>query len=448
MTIAAPSDLTTTSIAPFLGALRRRWLVLALVEAALWGLCSGLMVLLALTFSTPSSLPEAALVSFAVAALVGLGLGTLFWLRRPDDAGIAVLADRRFALQQKLSSVLEISRYGPADGPVARALMSGTTGAITGRDPRGLAPLLAPRRLWLVCAIVLLSLLLTSQLLLPADPGTQTARLDAAEISGIAQVLREDAALRADGELSSIADALDDVVARAPEMTSAAFEQQVYALFERVEPRFGRNPAHARTGFEGDVPGGSAQPQAMGAPDGLNTAAGAPGGGTASDPVVVEDVPADAIRTTSLPGMGSEGVSLGLTPPDNAQSGGALESEGQGHEAQTDMPQSRGEAEGAGSGQSNMAGSGALGSEPAPAGAPSVAAGFEETRELTAAETSEGSSTRVALEIDETDTVVVDAGALRHWPLAEISPVERAHVPSGAMRAVERYFIRNLETQP
>jgi hypothetical protein len=195
MTTAAHPDLTATGIAQFLGALRSRWLRVRAFECALWGICAGALAALVLRLATDLT-PSALWATAILAALAGLAIAAILTaLRLPGQHEIAQLADRRLALQEKLSSTLELYRFNTARGLVASALLATTDAAIAQIDPRRFEAYFSARRIALSVAALLLVAAASAAFVWAPAPSSRTAgALTASEISEIAQALAEDAA--------------------------------------------------------------------------------------------------------------------------------------------------------------------------------------------------------------------------------------------------------------
>lgn len=434
-------DLASRGIEQFLDALRVRWVRVKALECGLWAFVASALVALILALVT--DLPPFELLVSGVAAGILVLLVASAWLRAclPDDNAIARMADRRLELAEKLSSTLELYRFGPVHGLVATALLAATGKAIAGLDPRRFEAWFSVRRIGLSLGAVIMLAALSVVLLWPSSaPGDLTV----SEISRIAQIFAEDAEVRGDDQLATIAEELEDLAARVDRTKPESLASDLEALFARTSSRFGSNPAHNWPPFEGASSGLADRIEAFRENrDGSGPLAGSQPAGNASETPAGGDVPADDIRASSLPTMGEESISLGLAPPEGQTDGSALEGDDPGHDAQMADNQMHGQAEGAGSGLSNFAGEGeAEGEIPTE---PAVTAGFEEVRELSAARPVEGTTTRIGMETDERATVVEDSGMARTWPRLESVPTERTPIPDLAASAVERYFARNRD---
>ncbi len=446
MTTAAHPDLTATGIAQFLGALRSRWLRVRAFECVLWGVCSGALAALVLQLAT--DFPPSALWATAIlAALAGLAIAAILTaLRLPGQHEIAQLADRRLALQEKLSSTLELYRFDTARGLVASALLATTDAAIAQIDPRRFEAYFSARRIALSVAALLLVAAASAAFLWAPAPSSRTAgTLTASEISEIAQALAEDAALRQDEEMTAIAEELEDLAAQAEEAPPQELARDLEDLFTRAGSRFGQNPAHNWPPFQGENSGLAARIEEFRENLAMNGPASNPSAG-ASETATGADIPTDDIRASSLPPM-DESMSLGLAPPEGQTEGGGLEDDGTSHDLEMPPTQMSGEAEGAGTGLSNFAGAGELPEELAPMTDAGPPAGFGEVRELSSAQPEDGATTRIGMETDERATAVEDGVTSRAWPHLDSVPVDRVPVPSAAAGAVERYFARNKDQE-
>ena len=160
--------------------------------------------------------------AFAAAVLLTL-------LLAPDLAVLARAAERRFALQERLSTALEVAATLRADtrfDPIRAALLADAEHHAGAIDPRRLVRLTLPRAAWAVPVLLVAAVLLQ---IVPPDafgravPAATTARdaLEdgalsrqqaadtAANLRRIAEMLDQDAAQRSDPYLRTIARTLE-----------------------------------------------------------------------------------------------------------------------------------------------------------------------------------------------------------------------------------------------
>ena len=194
----------------------------------LFSLYSGAAVSgpLALPFAQPLSLLWLCLTVFAG----GLALaGVLTFLLIPDVTTLARAAERRFGLQERLSTALEVeadTQPHAARDPVRAALLADAERHAAAIDPRQIVRVQLPRSGWaipvLVVATVLLQLVPPDAVGLAALRGSSSvAARDDADLSGqqaadvaanlrrIAELLGKDADDRSDQYLRSIARTLE-----------------------------------------------------------------------------------------------------------------------------------------------------------------------------------------------------------------------------------------------
>jgi len=203
--------------------------------AALVVLC-GLEVLgiyrdVAVTVASLAELPEYFVSDLALSGAVcmcTLALATIVvFLCTPDIATFARTADRALALQERLSTALEVDarRQPPAFGPVQAALLADAERQAAAIDPHQIVRLDLPRVVWalpiLIAAAVLLRLVSPDAFGLSVSRGPAAAERDAAGFTSqraaeaaanlrrIAELLDKDAAERSDPYLRSIARAVE-----------------------------------------------------------------------------------------------------------------------------------------------------------------------------------------------------------------------------------------------
>jgi hypothetical protein len=252
------------------------------LRGAVWSLLLGLVVLCALEimavlvegWAAARWLPALAehpslnqLALSAIAFACGLAVAALLtFLLAPDLAALARAADRRFALQERLSTALEVSAKLQSDSaldPVRAALLADAERRAGAIDPHRLVRLTLPRAAWAVPALIVAAILL--QVVPPAafgraapdataardapDDGTlsrQQAADAAANLRRIAEVIEQDAAQRSDPYLRTIARTLDRLSAEVARATIdrralageldrlLAHAQQAYAQSDRA----------------------------------------------------------------------------------------------------------------------------------------------------------------------------------------------------------------------
>src|SRR5215831_2532076 len=177
-----------------------------------------------------SAHPLSHLAFSAVAFACVFALATLLaFVRTPDAAVLARKADRALALQERLSTALEVDKSLPPDaalGPVPSALLADAERHAATIDPRQIVRLDLPRAIWavpmLIVAAVLLQLLPPDALSLAVSRGpvlgvdrdgpgftNQQGAEAAANLRRIAELLDKDAEERSDPYLRTIARTLD-----------------------------------------------------------------------------------------------------------------------------------------------------------------------------------------------------------------------------------------------
>jgi hypothetical protein len=180
------------------------------------------------SLAPPSEHPLSYLASSAAAFACAFALATLLaFLRTPDAAVLARKADRVLALQERLSTALEVDRSLPLDtalGPVPSALLADAERHAAMIDPRQIVGLHLPRAIWaipgLIAAAVLIQLVPPDALAVSRESiggaerdqagftGQQGAEA-AANLRRIAELLDKDAQERSDPYLRTIARTLE-----------------------------------------------------------------------------------------------------------------------------------------------------------------------------------------------------------------------------------------------
>ena len=264
---------------------RARWQLGSVLRGAVWSLLCGLVVLCALEAMTAFDgwaqarwlpavsghplLDHLALSVIAFACVLGLAIPLTF-LVAPDLAGLARVADRTFALQERLSTALEVSanlRSDSAPDPVRAALLADAERRAGAIDPRALVRLTLPRAAWAVPVLVAAAILLHAvppEAFRRAVPGASAAR-DGSDDSGlsrqqaadtaanlrrVAEILDQDAAQRSDPYLRTIARTLERL---STEVARAALDRR------QLASELDRLLAHAQQAYaQGERPAGQA----------------------------------------------------------------------------------------------------------------------------------------------------------------------------------------------
>jgi hypothetical protein len=182
----------------------------------------------AASLGTPSGQPIS-YVAWSVTVFAGAFAAATFlaFLLTPDIATLARKVDRALALQERISTALEIdasSRSQAALGPVAAALLIDAERHAAAIDPRQIIRFELPRAIWvlpgLIAATVLLRLVSPDALAVSRPPVADTQRDGAglsdqgaadaaANLRRIAELLGRDAEERSDPYLRSIARTLE-----------------------------------------------------------------------------------------------------------------------------------------------------------------------------------------------------------------------------------------------
>jgi hypothetical protein len=231
-----------------LEAVRMRTLMRSLLRGAVFSLVAALALLCGLEiaglcFDMAASAGSLALLSehplfylafgaavfacaFALATLVAL-------LRMPDAAVLARKADRALALQERISTALEVDRSLPPDvalSPVPSALLADVEQRAVTIDPRQVVGLDLPRAIWavpgLIAALVLIHLVPPDALAVSRGSSVSAERDEAsfasqqgadaaANLRRIAELVGKDAQQRSDPYLRTIARTLERLSAEA-----------------------------------------------------------------------------------------------------------------------------------------------------------------------------------------------------------------------------------------
>src|SRR6266436_10075233 len=174
-------------------------------------------------------------LAFSAAAFAGaFALATfLAFFRTPDAAVLARKADHALALQERLSTALEVDKSLPPDaalGPVPSALLADAEQHAAMIDPRQIVRLDLPRAIWAVPGLIVAALLIQlvpPDVLAVARGSIAGARLDQAGFTGqqraeaaanlrrIAELLDKDAQERSDPYLRTIGQTLQGLSADA-----------------------------------------------------------------------------------------------------------------------------------------------------------------------------------------------------------------------------------------
>ncbi|HMA74009.1 MAG TPA: hypothetical protein VKP67_21375 [Xanthobacteraceae bacterium] len=225
-----------------LKAARARSRVKWMLQGAAFSLVAALVVLCGLevlgiyrdaaaTVTSLAELPEYFVSDLALSGAVfmcTLALASIVvFLCTPDIATFARTADRALALQERLSTALEVDArlQPPALGPVQAALLADAERHAASIDPRQIVRLDLPRVAWalpiLMAAAVLLRLVSPDAFGLSVSRGptaaerdavgftSQQAAVAAANLRRIAELLDKDAAQRSDPYLRTIARAVE-----------------------------------------------------------------------------------------------------------------------------------------------------------------------------------------------------------------------------------------------
>ena len=434
-------DLVPLGIAPLLRTLRARWIGVMILEAGLWALVIALSLLIALNLSTRLT-PLVAMLWAAGGGVTALIIFVLLLLRRiPDGFAMARLADRALALDEKISSIIEIYRHSMERTAVAQSLRATTAQALGALGPNaGCERYFSPRRAGLVgIAAVLFAFLIAGHLTTDLPRLILSPSLGADDITELADLLAEQALEREDEVLAAIVEDLERADA---ESQSERFAADLRQTLQRAGSRFGSNRAHDFLPFQGASAGLAERVQEFMQGDVSSpTPLVAAGGGVDMAP---EDLASDDINAMPLDGGGDDGASLGLSPAEDQGGDGLIEDEESGRDLEMPAPQMKGQAQGSGMGQTNMAGTGEGDEAAIPLDA-LPPPGFAETEEISATQREGGETTRVGMNVDEIMTKSGPVETGREWPFVEPVVVERSLVPPESEGAVQAYFERNLE---
>ncbi len=248
MPIPGNPDTRLPTLRACLKAVRVRTRIKSMLRGAVFSLVAALALLCGLEISglyfemaTPagslallSEHPLSCLAFGAAALACAFALATfLAFFRTPDAAVLARKADRALALQERLSTALEVDKSLPPDavlGPVPSALLADAERHAAMIDPRQIVRLDLPRAIWAVPGLIAAALLIQ---LVPPDAlavargsiagaerdqagftGQQGAEA-AANLRRIAELLGKDAQERSDPYLRTIARTLERLSADA-----------------------------------------------------------------------------------------------------------------------------------------------------------------------------------------------------------------------------------------
>jgi hypothetical protein len=218
--------------------------------------------------------PLSYLAFSAVAFACAFALATLLaFLRTPDPAVLARIADRVLGLQERLSTALEVDQSVPPDtalGPVPSALLADAERHAAIIDPRQIVGLHLPRAVWAVPGLVAAAVLIQ---LVPPDAlavsrrsiagaerdqagftGQQGAEA-AANLRRIAELLGKDAQERSDPYLRTIGQTLQRLSAEAerPSVDRHALAGALEQLLAHARRAYGPATGAAREQAPRDV---------------------------------------------------------------------------------------------------------------------------------------------------------------------------------------------------
>jgi hypothetical protein len=218
-----------------------------------------------------SAHPLSHLAFSAVAFACALALATLLaFLWTPDAAALARKADRALALQERLSTALEVDKSLPPDaalGPVPSALLADAERHAAMIDPRQIVGLDLPRAIWAVPGLIAAALLMQ---LVPPDAlavsrgsiagpereagftGQQGAEA-AANLRRIAELLGKDAQERSDPYLRTIGQTLQRLSADAERLDRRALAGALEQLLAHARRAYGQASGAAREQAPRDV---------------------------------------------------------------------------------------------------------------------------------------------------------------------------------------------------
>lgn len=458
---------------------RRRWYGAFMTHGAVIAALAALAVLCGLQFAAlafavrPVSVPLA--VTLAVAVVTAAGAGVLAIILAPDDGALARLGDRRFVLQERLSSALEadatvISATSP--DPVRRALFADAERCAGRIDTRQWLVLRLPRIAFAVPALAGLALVLA---LLEPAPGPTAAADDrgpdaapaarpepdtAAELRTIAESIARDAEKTSNPRLRTIAQSLDRLGAR---MSTGAVDrragatalagllrdaQQAYAQGQTADAD--RSPTDRIQSALADMTDAAAGEAKSAARD---IADASPASGAA------------AAEGDAPPGPGQEQRRASRPPPEGTRpppppGAGVLDDVDEYERGEADpraqveraiaeqqrrlrgAAQSAGAAQDAGEGEGDRAGNGSRPLGNGTGTAKSLAAGADM---LLPEQQADGGRIRIEIPPDAVHTEVVSpppGGAGGEWRRIPEGPVERPAPTAEARRALGRYFAR------
>lgn len=160
-----------------------------------------------------------------LAAVVALAVALWRLMHLPDAGGLARLADRRFALDERMSTAIGLTDAGPDGAVLRRALLADAAAHLPRVEPALMAPF-RPTSVGLALP-VLAALGLAVVLLIPLPPAapgavlTAEAPLDEADraaaaedVTRVADLMREQAEVRDDPYMEAVARTLDSLAAR------------------------------------------------------------------------------------------------------------------------------------------------------------------------------------------------------------------------------------------
>jgi hypothetical protein len=217
----------------------------------------------------PSPVPEHALLAAATGVMAFVLSPVIVLLQRPGIAALARAADRRFALDECMSTALEVaSSPSRPTGVVVQALLRSAGERTATVDPKLLVPFGLPP---LVAGIPVLMLIAALLVYSPPPPllqdvytamrsvGQQRPSLQrevqletAANLRAIAAILKQDGEARADPAIQAIARTLDQLGAEAEANIGLAGEaltqelDRLMALANEAYARVGEAPAGPR----------------------------------------------------------------------------------------------------------------------------------------------------------------------------------------------------------
>jgi hypothetical protein len=224
-----------------------------------WGAAAGLALglLLALAARVWPLLMARGLAALAgLLALVGVALGlAVVWLRPRSSWRLARIFDRRFGLDERLTTAVEISTGGlRASAEMGQAQLSDALAIAAGVELRVgvLLPLRASRRALLACAVLTLGLVLSLWLPNPQQDlllqraavrqavveqieGLEAAQEKVAEVEGLTEAEREALLQALEEAIAALDEALDEGRAM-PEEAIATLSEAEQALANLQDP--------------------------------------------------------------------------------------------------------------------------------------------------------------------------------------------------------------------